>query len=261
MTCPRCGAAAKCQRWQGRIVVSLFGPVRCTRHYYYCPHCRQGFCPFDHTLGLTAHDLTPAAEQLVSLAGVLDSFAEATTKVLPKMAGLRLAESTVERVTEAAGQRLAAALQAGQTFGAAKAWAWHQDAEGQTVAYVSADATGVGQQGPGGSKADGRMANVVMVYNPVPEERALGAAVGTPTGLAGAVPGDAGAADEFGGAVAAAGGAGGDGARPALDRVVGRRGRHGGLLAGELRAGGGGDLGLLPRGRALARLRQAVATR
>jgi hypothetical protein len=172
MTCPRCGEAAKCQRWQGRTVVSLLGPVRCTRHYYYCPDCRTGSGPLDVTLGLTAHDLTPAAEHLVSLAGVLDSFAEAATKVLPQMAGLRLAESAVERVTEAAGQRLAEALQAGQTFGEAQAWSWHKDAEGQTVAYVSADATGVGQQGPGGSKADGRMAQVVMVYNPVPEERA-----------------------------------------------------------------------------------------
>jgi shikimate 5-dehydrogenase len=81
-----------------------------------------------------------------------DSFAEAATKVLPQMAGLRLAESTVERVTEAAGQRLAEALQAGQTFGEAKAWAWHKDAAGKTVASISANATGVGQQGRAGPR-------------------------------------------------------------------------------------------------------------
>src|SRR5262249_51447407 len=61
---------------------------------------------------------------------------------------------------------------AGQTFGPPAAWAWHQDAEGKAVAYVSVDATGVGQQGPGGAKAEGRMAYVGMIYNPVPEERA-----------------------------------------------------------------------------------------
>jgi hypothetical protein len=38
-----------------------------------------------------------------------------------------------------------------------------------TVAYVSVDATGVGQQGPGGTEAEGRMANVAVLYNPVPE--------------------------------------------------------------------------------------------
>jgi hypothetical protein len=46
------------------------------------------------------------------------------------------------------------------------------DAEGKTVAYVSADATGVGQQGPRGKAAEGRMAYVGTVYNPVPEDRA-----------------------------------------------------------------------------------------
>jgi hypothetical protein len=52
------------------------------------------------------------------------------------------------------------------------AWAWHKDAEGKAVAYVSVDATGVGQQGPGGHTAKGRMAYVGMIYNPVPEKRA-----------------------------------------------------------------------------------------
>jgi hypothetical protein len=54
-----------------------------------------------------AADLTPGAQEAVSLAGLLASFAEAATKILPKLAGLRLAESTVERATEAAGARLA----------------------------------------------------------------------------------------------------------------------------------------------------------
>jgi hypothetical protein len=44
-------------------------------------------------LGLTPRELTPGAEQLVSLAGCLDSFAEARQKILPKLAGLRLAGS------------------------------------------------------------------------------------------------------------------------------------------------------------------------
>ena len=51
-------------------------------------------------------------------------------------------------------------------------WNWHQDAEGKSVGYVSVDATGVGQQGPGGTKAEGKMVYVGMVYNPVPDDRA-----------------------------------------------------------------------------------------
>jgi hypothetical protein len=49
-------------------------------------------------------------------------------------------------------------------------WPWHTDATGQTCAYFSRDATGVDQQSPGGQKAEGRMASVAMVYNPLPEE-------------------------------------------------------------------------------------------
>ena len=67
------------------------------RAYYYCPRCRSGHCPWDAALRLAGGDLTPAAEELVSLAGLLASFAEAAGKVLPRLAGLRLAESTAER--------------------------------------------------------------------------------------------------------------------------------------------------------------------
>jgi hypothetical protein len=113
-------------------------------------------------------DLTPAAVQLTALAGVLTSFGEARAKVLPKMAGLRLAESTVERITEAAGQRLKEERAQGRTYGPATAWEWHADATGQRCAYLSLDATGVGQQGPGGTAAEGRMAYVGMIFNPRP---------------------------------------------------------------------------------------------
>jgi hypothetical protein len=40
------------------------------------------------------------------------------------------------------------------------------------VAYVAVDATGVAQQGQEGAKAESRMANVVVIYNPVPEDPA-----------------------------------------------------------------------------------------
>ena len=149
----------------------MIGTLRLERHYYHCRACQQGFCPWDDVLGLTPAALSPAAEEVTCLAGVQASFAEASTKTLPKLAGLRLGESTIERTTEAAGQRVTQALAAGQTFGPAQDWAWHKDADGQTVAYIAADATGVGQQGPGGAKADGRMANVAVLYNPVPEDR------------------------------------------------------------------------------------------
>ena len=172
MTCPRCAGDARCKGLRARTALTLLGGVRFRRHYYHCPACGHGVSPLDGALGLTAADLTPAADEVVCLAGAQASFAEAAEKTLPRAAGLRVAESTVQRATEAAGARAGAALAAGQTFGPQRDWAWHQDADGKTVAYVSVDATGVGQQGPGGAAAEGRMAYVGVVYNPVPDDRA-----------------------------------------------------------------------------------------
>jgi hypothetical protein len=150
--------------------VSLLGPLRVERHYYHCAACRQGFCPWDAELGLGTTAVSPAVEEVACIAGVHSSFAEASEKVLRRLAGLELAESTVERTTEAAGQRLAGEQQGEAQGEAESAWAWHRDAEGKTVAYVAVDATGVPQQGAAGGKAESRMANVAVIYNPVPED-------------------------------------------------------------------------------------------
>jgi hypothetical protein len=143
------------------------GPiVVAERAYYLCPACHAGHAPVDAELGLAVGKLTPAAEQLATLAGTVGSFAEAAEKFLPKMAGLRLSESTVQRTTEAAGERLGEVWANGQTLGAAADWRWNRDAMGRTVAYVSVDATGVGLQGQRGAKAEGRMVWVGKVFNP-----------------------------------------------------------------------------------------------
>jgi hypothetical protein len=145
--------------------VTLLGTVRVSRAYYHCRGCRAGHCPRDTPLGLRGSDLSRGASEVVALAGTVSSFAEAATQTLPKLAGLQVSTSTVERTTERVGADVGARLAEGQTFGAARDWEWSRDADGRTVAYVSADATGVGMQGPNGASADGRMASVGMIWN------------------------------------------------------------------------------------------------
>jgi hypothetical protein len=146
--------------------VSLCGLVRYQRGYYYCRRCGQGQCPFDAHAGIGSHQLTPAAEQVTTLAGaVADSF-EKATELLHDLAGLSLSESTAERTTEDVGLDLAQRLGQGAVFGVAADWPWRRDAKGRSVAYVSIDATGTRQQGPGGARAEGRMAYVAAVFNP-----------------------------------------------------------------------------------------------
>jgi hypothetical protein len=114
---------------------------------------------------VTTGDLSRGASEAVALAGALSSFAEAAQKTLPKLTGLRVSESTAERTTERVGAEVGKRLGAGETFGHKRNWEWSKDAWNQTVAYVSADATGVGMQGANGAAAEGRMASVGMVWN------------------------------------------------------------------------------------------------
>ncbi len=169
MTCPHCGQAAEFHSHRPHTSLSLVGTIRYRRAYYLCRRCGQGVFPFDCDAGLTARDLTPALERVATLAGaVADSF-EKGAELLEEMTGVRLSESTVERTTEDAGQRLADLVETGATLGPKADWPWHKDYEGRRCAYVELDATGVRQQGEHGGPAEGRMAYVGMVCNPSPE--------------------------------------------------------------------------------------------
>lgn len=143
--------------------------IYCCRAYYYCRSCGHGTCPWDAAVGLTERRLTPAVERLTTLTGaVADSFVKGA-ELLAETAGLHLSESTVERTTEGAGQRIAAVLAKGRGLGRSSPWAWYRDARGRSVGYIALDATGIRQQGVRGQKAEGRMAYVGMIFNPLPD--------------------------------------------------------------------------------------------
>ena len=167
MICPKCREVASFHEHRRKSFTTLLGDVRVeVRPYYHCAHCHHGHFPGDAILGLTDRRITLGAEEVVALAGTLDSFGIAATKILPKMAGIRFGESTIERITEDNGKRLGRLWGQGHTLGPARDWDWNRDANGHRVSYVSVDATGVGQQGPRGAKAEGKMVYVGMVYNP-----------------------------------------------------------------------------------------------
>lgn len=148
----------------------MLGSIHIARGYYHCSHCHSGHFPWDDILRISTVGLTPGAQEIVTLGGVQEAFGKAAERTLRKMAGLRLSESTVQRTTELAGERLAAQLEAGAVFGPTKTWQWNRDASGQTCAYVSLDATGVMMQGANAAKVEGRMAYVAMLYNPQPRQ-------------------------------------------------------------------------------------------
>ena len=143
--------------------------IDCNRVYYYCRTCGKGSCPWDARVGLTFRCHSPGVERLTTLCGAnADSF-EKAAELLAEASGIDLSESTIERVTEDVGERIAEHLQAGRVFGGKQKWDWYRDANGHTVGYIEIDATGVPQQGIQGKKAEGRMASVGMILNPLPD--------------------------------------------------------------------------------------------
>lgn len=146
-------------------MTTLLGETVYERAYYYCAACRAGDFPTDEEFGLEHHQ-TAGAREVITLMGVLEPFEEGAHAVLPRLSGMNVSPSTVQRTTEAEGRRLAERRAEGATFGPNTPWRWHRDAKGRTVAYTGLDATGVRQQGPHGEKADGRMPWVGTVFNP-----------------------------------------------------------------------------------------------
>jgi hypothetical protein len=174
VTCPGCDRAAAYHDDPERTLVSLLGPITYRRAYYYCRRCGKGQCPFDHHAAIPDHNITPAVERLGSLAGGVSSSFEKGAELLNEMSGVRLSESTVERITEDVGARIAALLAKDITFGPRVQWQWRRDAKGRSVAYVSLDATGTRQQGYKGASAEGRMAYVAIIFNPPPLKDLVG---------------------------------------------------------------------------------------
>jgi hypothetical protein len=156
--------------WRSKTITSALGCLSLTFPYYHCRHCRSSQRDWERVLRIGPRKMTPSAEEMVALAGLLSSFEEATDKTLRKLSGIRLSESTVQRVTEDAGGRLRHMLDEQIHFQPPQAWDWHRDAAGRRCGYVSLDATGVRQQGPGAAKTECRMAYVGMIYNPPPRD-------------------------------------------------------------------------------------------
>jgi hypothetical protein len=173
--CPGCDGNAPFHSHRPKTFVTLLGTATVSRAYYRC-RCGRTLFPFDRACSLTGRCLSLAAERAAALAGAAgESFAQAADVTLLELAGLRVGESTVERVTEEAGGILGDELESGRTYGAAEPFRWNTDARGRTVGYVGIDAVGVPQQGPGGARAEGRMPYVAMIYNP-PQQQTEGQA-------------------------------------------------------------------------------------
>ena len=120
-------------------------------------------------MALDGHTTTPAARELITWAGVQDSFGNAAEKNLRKSVGIQVKEKTIRTITEDGGRHVDELEQANQLWINDEPWEFPLDAQGKTVGYASLDHTGVPLQGDEASRKEHRMAAVAMLYNPHPD--------------------------------------------------------------------------------------------
>ena len=102
-------------------VTTLLGEAIYERAYYHCSHCHHGFFPTDEEFQLVEKK-TPGATEVIALVGVLEPFEEAANAVLPRLTGLNVSPSTVQRTTETVGETVAQTRAKGDTIGPEEPW-------------------------------------------------------------------------------------------------------------------------------------------
>ena len=133
MSCPACGEDARAKGYRECRVQTLLGEVVYERAYYHCRHCKTGWFPTDEELGQEGRR-SRGCREVISLAGVLQAFEEGSVDVLPRMAGLNVSASTVQRVTETTGDDIARQRAEGDALSPEGSWKWNRDAGGLQVA-------------------------------------------------------------------------------------------------------------------------------
>jgi hypothetical protein len=102
-----CGQAARYAGRRIKTFQSILGELKLERAYYYCPHCRGGFCPRDRHLRIEKTGFSPAPVRMMGTVGSMVSFQEGS-QLLRELAGIGIDACQVERGSEALGVKIAA---------------------------------------------------------------------------------------------------------------------------------------------------------
>lgn len=110
--CPGCNKRYPMHELRKREVLTVCGPLRFERPYYYCRRCKLGWAPADTVLGVGSRDRL-SGELKVRLAelGAATDFREAA-RLLERLTGIGVAAETVRQQSEGIGAGLETAQQA-----------------------------------------------------------------------------------------------------------------------------------------------------
>ena len=105
----RCGGNATYRKQASIDLVTAHGRVRAERAYFYCPRCRDGFCPQDHAWGIGAGHSTPTTQSIVGFLaaeGAYSGVPKVLRRVRPQ---IHLGTKTVELIAQCLGKQVQAA--------------------------------------------------------------------------------------------------------------------------------------------------------
>ena len=100
-----CGRPAHYVGRRPKTFITLMGPMRLERAYYYCRACRRGSCPRDRALDLQDTSLSPGTTRLAGMTAAEVSFAKASEWLA--LTGVEVEARQVERCAEALGRAIA----------------------------------------------------------------------------------------------------------------------------------------------------------
>jgi hypothetical protein len=159
------GQSYEFMEYREKKLLTVLGPIRLKRAYYYDRQAQRGWCPKDRQLDIVGSSYSCGVRRMMSKVGAYRSFGLGQQD-LYELAGIRVSAKEVERVSEMVGQQVEA---------------FHQAEAGQRAAgvlepirrmYVGMDGSGVpvvkkeavGRAGKDGGQAKSREAKLGCVF-------------------------------------------------------------------------------------------------
>ena len=91
---------------RAKTFLSVIGPIRIRRPYYFCSHCCKGQSPADSALDIAGRESSPGVRRMEALVGSNAPFGRGC-EPLQVLAGLEVTAKAIERTAESIGADIA----------------------------------------------------------------------------------------------------------------------------------------------------------
>jgi hypothetical protein len=98
-----CGSQARYKDMRLKPILTVLGPAKMLRAYYWCSRCRQGQFPADIARDIEDTEYSPGVRRMLAMVGSECSSFDQGRQQMELLADLEVTAKAVERVTEAIG--------------------------------------------------------------------------------------------------------------------------------------------------------------